>query len=116
IRDAGVMKIITNPSQAPHSFKDPASNELVGIMVDVAKAVGKHMDVELDMMTVPFDGLVPALSAGRGDFLAAPLFITDKRAEIIDFTSPLYGWGEGILVQEGSDADYSNFDDLSGKK
>lgn len=116
VQNSGVLKIITNPSQAPHSFKDPQSNELVGIMVDVAKAVGQYLDVELDMMTVPFDGLVPALSAGRGDFLSAPLFITEKRAEVIDFTSPLYGWGEGILVQEGSNNKYEEFSDLSGKK
>lgn len=116
IKDAGTINIVTTPSDAPHSFLDPASNSLQGINIDVANEVAKQLGVTVKYVSVPFDGLVATLSSGRADFLSAPLFITEKRAQVVDFTVPMYGWGEGILVPDTSKNTYGSFQDLQGHR
>lgn len=110
------LNIVTTASSPPHGFVDPKTNTLQGIMVDVGRAVGKHLGVSVKFINVPFSGLIPTLSSGRADFMSAPLFITPERAKAVDFTVPIYGWGEGIIVSAKTKAHYKSFQDLKGHK
>src|SRR3546814_16544582 len=85
-------------------------------MVDVARGIGKHLGLTVKFINVPFSGLIPALSSGRADCMSAPLFITKERAKAVDFTVPIYGWGEGIIVSDETTAHYRDFNDLKGHK
>ena len=110
------MTVVTTASNPPHGFVDPKTGKLEGIMVDVAKRVGKHLGVQVKFINVPWSGLIPTLSSGRADFMSAPLFITAERAKAVDFTEPIYGWGEGIIVKAGNKVSYRSFRDLKGHK
>src|SRR3546814_8703021 len=37
-------------------------------------------------------------------------------AKAVDFTVPIYGWGEGIIVSDETTAHYRDFNDLKGHK
>src|SRR3546814_731344 len=100
--DSGTINVVTTASSPPHGFMDPKTNSLQGIMVDVARGIGKHLGLTVKFINVPFSGLIPALSSGRADFMSAPLFITKERAKAVDFPVPIYGWGEGIIVDRKS--------------
>lgn len=110
------INVVTTASSPPHGFKNPASNQLEGIMVDVAAGVAKHLNASMELKDVPFSGLIPTLTSGRADVMSAPLFMTPERAEVIDFSIPVYEWGEGLVVHEKNDGTYTRFNDLQGSR
>jgi polar amino acid transport system substrate-binding protein len=105
IRADQSLNVVTTASAPPHGFKNPKSNQLEGIMVDVDK-----------LSDVPFSGLIPTLTSGRADVMSAPLFITEERARAIDFSAPVYEWGEGIVVSDKADKKYAKFEDMKGQR
>jgi polar amino acid transport system substrate-binding protein len=110
------LNVVTTAASPPHGFLDPATNSMRGVMVDVANAIGTHLGVTVKLTDVPFDGLIPTLTSGRADLMAAPLFITQERAQVVDFTSPIYGWGEGVVIRDGDARRYRSLADLKGTK
>lgn len=110
------LNVVTTASNPPHGFLDPGTNTLQGIMVDIAKGVAQHLGVSISFTNVPFAGLIPTLTSGRADLMAAPLFITEERANVVDFTTPVYGWGEGIIMAADSKQHYPDFESLKGHK
>jgi len=110
------LNVVTTASNPPHGFMDPASNTLKGIMVDLAQGIGKHMGVNVKLTDVAFDGLIPTLTSGRADLMSAPLFVTDDRSKVVDFTTPVYGWGEGVVVSDRQAKHFSHLEDFKGEK
>jgi len=116
IRASGTLNVVTTASSPPHGFRNPASNQLEGIMVDVATGVAKHMQAKIAYTEVPFAGLIPTLTSGRADVMSGPLFITEERAKAVDFSAPVYEWGEGVVVSDKADKPYTRFEDMQGKR
>lgn len=116
VKATKVLEVITTASAPPHGFMDPMTTKLEGIMVDVAKGVATHVGVDAVISDVGFAGLIPSLTSGRADVMSAPLFITEARAEAIDFSDPVYEWGEGIVISDKSQKNYKNFQALQGSR
>lgn len=116
IQETGFINIVTTSTNPPHGFLDPESEELKGIMFQVGRSVAQKLDVEPKFTEVTFSGLIPSTKTGRADLMSGPLFITEKREEQIDFTQPIYGWGEGLLVRDDNNRDYPNLNSLKGAR
>ncbi|MDQ2137677.1 ABC transporter substrate-binding protein [Alcaligenaceae bacterium B3P038] len=116
VQTAQTINVVTTAGGPPHGFLNPESNQLEGIMVDVSQALAKKLGVKLNLSSVPFAGLIPTLTSGRVDLMSAPLFITEERARVIDFSTPVYEWGEGLVAGTRSTKQIKNFDDLKGSK
>jgi polar amino acid transport system substrate-binding protein len=115
VKKQGAVKVVITSSSPPHGFLDAKTNTLKGIMFEVAQAIAADWGVKADFTEVPFGSLIPTLTSKRADLMSAPLFITPQRAEVVDFSDPVYGWGEGLVVAEGKPADYPELKALSGK-
>jgi polar amino acid transport system substrate-binding protein len=114
IKQRGEVRIVTTSSSPPHGFLDPKVNKLRGIMFEVGEAVAKQLGVKAKYTEVPFGSLIPELTSGRADLMSAPLFITPQRAEVLDFSSPVYGWGEGLIVKESNVKPYADLASMKG--
>jgi len=114
IKQMGVVKVVITSSSPPHGFLDAKTNSLKGIMFEVAQSIAADMGVKAEFTEVPFGSLIPTLTSKRADMMSAPLFITPQRAEVVDFSDPVYGWGEGLVVAEGKKADYPDLKSLGG--
>jgi polar amino acid transport system substrate-binding protein len=114
IKQRGEVRIVTTSSSPPHGFLDPSVNKLRGIMFEVGEAVAKDLGVKAKYTEVPFGSLIPELTSGRADLMSAPLFITPQRAEVLDFSAPVYGWGEGLIVKESSAKTYTDLGSMKG--
>ncbi len=114
IKSAGTIKVVITSSSPPHGFLDAKTNSLKGIMFEVAQVIAADMGVKAEFTEVPFGGLIPTLTSKRAQLMSSPLFITPPRAEVVDFSDPVYGWGEGMVVAEGKKADYPDLKSLAG--
>jgi polar amino acid transport system substrate-binding protein len=110
------LRVVTTAASIPHGFMEPASHTLQGVMVDIAQGIGKRLGLEVKLSDVAFSGLIPSLTSGRADMVSAPLFITEERSKVVAFSTPIYGWGEGIVVPENAKKSYAKFEDLKGAR
>ncbi|MBY0338788.1 MAG: transporter substrate-binding domain-containing protein [Acetobacteraceae bacterium] len=70
---------------APHAFPT-LQGGVQGFQIDLFREVARRMGRELVIDSASFSGLIPALNAGRYDFLCAPTTVTRERAENLLFT------------------------------
>ncbi|TCZ58552.1 transporter substrate-binding domain-containing protein [Roseicella aquatilis] len=76
----------------PHAFSS-LQGGLQGFQIDLFDAIGKKMGRPVEITGASFSGLIPAMNAGRYDFLCAPTTVTPERAANLLFT-------EGYLFTE----------------
>ena len=74
------------------------SGELVGFEVDVAKKVAADMGVSVEFVPTSWDGIIPALLAGKFDVIIGGLSIRPARNLTINFTIPYAHSGMGIAA------------------
>ena len=77
---------------APHAFPS-LQGGVQGFQIDLFREVARRMGREIVIDSASFSGLIPALNAGRYDFLCAPTTVTPERAQALLFTEG-YLWTE----------------------
>ena len=98
---------------APHAFPK-LEGGVQGFQIDLFQEVAKRMGRSITIDSASFSGLIPALNAGRYDFLCAPTTVTPERAANLLFTEG-YLWTElQFGIRRGSPPIKSE-EDLRGK-
>lgn len=93
----GTLRAAINFGNPVLAQKDSATGEARGVSVDIARELGRRLDVAVDLVTFDAAGKVfEALKAGAWD--VAFLAIDPKRATEIDFTAPYVIIEGGYLV------------------
>jgi polar amino acid transport system substrate-binding protein len=85
IRDAGKIVIATNPNYAPITFKDPATNTLMGFDIDLGTAIAKELGVKIEWQEIAFAQMLPSLQTGRVDTVLAGMSDLPTRRDVADF-------------------------------
>ncbi len=111
---AKVLKVGSDTAFAPFEFQDEKTKEYVGFDMDLIKAIGKQMGYEVQVQSMNFDGLIPALEAGNIDATISAMTITDERAQKVNFSKPYYKSGLTMVVKTNNDS-IKSFKDLEGK-
>ena len=83
--DWSKIRIATEGAYAPWNFTD-SSGKLVGFELDLAADLCKRMNAECEIVAQAWDGIIPALQAGKYDAIMAGMSITDKRKKVITFS------------------------------
>jgi polar amino acid transport system substrate-binding protein len=109
-----VLKVGSTPTGIPFTFLDTKTNTIEGVMVDLIKEIGKDAGFKVEIEGMTFSTLIPALTANKIDIIAAAMYITAPRKEVIDFSGPVYTYGEGLVVPKTDAKDYKVFADLKG--
>jgi len=109
-----VIKVGTNPDFAPFEFMDK-DGKMTGFDIELIQLLGKQMNVKIDLQSMAFDGLVPALQAGNLDMAIAGMTITEERKKSVAFSDPYYKSGLAIMVKK-ENTSINGEADLKGKK
>jgi polar amino acid transport system substrate-binding protein len=99
----------------PFTFLDTKTNSIQGVMVDLITEIGKDAGFQVQIEPMQFSTLIPSLTSNKIDIIAAAMFITAPRKEVIDFSGPVYTYGEGLIVPKSDGKDYTKFVDLKGE-
>lgn len=111
-----VLKVGSTPTGSPFTFLDTKTNTIDGVMVDIVNAVGKEAGFGVQIEPMQFAALIASLTSKRVDLISAAMFITPTRLEVVDFSLPIYSYGEGIVVPTTDKTGYVNLADLKGKR
>ncbi|WP_435748984.1 amino acid ABC transporter substrate-binding protein/permease [Microbacterium sp. PMB16] len=103
----------TDTTFAPFEFTN-ADGELVGIDMDLLRAIAKDQGFEVEIRQLGFDAALQALQSNQVDAVMAGMSITDERKQTFDFSDPYFTSGIQLGVLEASDI--QSLDDLDGKK
>ena len=96
-----------------------------GLAVDLAQAFEDHLAeltgkkrgaVQVVVMPVARDDLLPYLTAGKGDLVMANLTITPARQALVDFSDPTYPGVRELVVTGPGAPDVANLDDLAASE
>ena len=109
------VRVASTPTGVPFTFLDTKTNQISGIMVDLMKAIGKDQGIAIDISPMPFSTLIAALQANKVDVIAAAMYITPTRQEVVDFSDPIITYGEGLFVAAKDTKDYTSMADLKGE-
>lgn len=115
VKTSGKLVVGTEAQYAPYEFKDLNAN-FAGCDMWLAQQIADSLGVELEVVDMSFDGIIPAVKSGQVDIGIAAFTKTPERAEEIDF-SDLYETSAQLLVVKTGNADvYSTKEALAGQK
>ena len=101
-KDWTSVRIATEGAYPPWNATD-SSGQLIGFEVDLANDLCNRMQVECEIVAQDWEGIIPALTAGKYDVIMAGMSITDERMEVINFTESYASTPAYFAVVEGSD-------------
>ena len=109
-----VLKVGTEPTFAPFEFQKEGSKEFDGFDMDLIRAIGKQLNMKVEILNMGFDALIPAINAGNIDLAIAGMSITPDRQKAVDMSDPYYV--SGLVVVVGKDnATVKSVNDLGNK-
>lgn len=110
--DTVVYKVGTEPTFPPFDTTDDNQN-IVGLDMDLIKAIGEDQGFEVKFENLSFDGLIPALKAGNIDIVAAGMNKDDpERQKEVDFSDSYYDSQLYVAVTVDNDS-ITSIDDLT---
>lgn len=107
------VNVATDPSFVPFEMMDQETGEMVGFDMDIINAIAEHAGFEVNLTTMEFSGIIPAVQTGSQEVAIAGITITDERAQIVDFTDPYYDSGLQIIVRADNE-EVASLEDLQG--
>ena len=112
--DGSATKLVmcTNAEFPPYEYKD--GGKFMGIDVECAKLIGEKLGVEVEILDIAFDSLIPTVMSGKADFAMAGMTVTEDRKESVDFTHTYQKAVQAIVVP--IDSTISSANSLEGKK
>lgn len=107
------VNVATDPSFVPFEMMDSETGEMIGFDMDIINAVAERAGFEVNLTTMEFSGIIPAVQTGSQEIAIAGTTITEERAQVVDFSDPYYDSGLQIIVRANNE-DISSLEDLQG--
>ena len=112
IKKRGALKVGMS-TFVPWAMRDK-KGELVGFEIDVAKKLAADMEVDIEFVPTSWDGIIPALIAGKFDVIIGGMSIRPARNLTINFTIPYAHSGMGIAANKAMTEGMMWPDDYNG--
>lgn len=94
----GTLTMATNAQFEPYEYYN--GNDVVGIDVDMARAVADILGMDLKVQDMEFDSIITAVQSGKADIGVAGMTVTEDRLKNIDFTDPYATSKQVIIVRK----------------
>lgn len=118
IKESGKLVVGLSADYAPYEFhimKD-GKDEIVGLDVDIAKAISENLGVEMEIKEMEFGAIIQSVKSGMIDIGISGINPNEERKKVVDFSDIYYEAEQGILIRKDSKENIKGIDDLKGKK
>ena len=112
VKKRGELVIATEMQFPPFDISDNGTYK--GVDRDLIDEVGKELGVKIEWVTLPWDGVLPGLEAGKFDMVAGPATITKARMEHYRFSTPIAEATVALMKRKG-DSSVMKPVDIAGK-
>jgi polar amino acid transport system substrate-binding protein len=112
IKRTGETTVGTEAAFPPFEFVE--DGEIVGYGKDILDYIIADLDVELNQLDLPWQGILPGVLAGKFDFVATTVSVRPERVVAYAFTVPIAEGTTWTMIRKG-DTSMTDVADLSGK-
>lgn len=92
----------------PFGFVDKHGDP-AGFDIEAVNWIADKMGFEVRHQPMDWDGIIPALNAGKIDFIACGMSATKERAKVVDFTIPYFKVTQVLVVPGSEDMSFEDF-------
>ena len=84
VKENKKIVVATESEFAPFEFKSLVNGKdtLVGADIELAKAIGKKLGVEVEFSVMSFDNVLASVQSGKADIAIAGISVTDERKKV----------------------------------
>ncbi len=108
----GEMRVGVDASYAP--FAVATADDLFGLDIDLARAIGAKLGAKVRFVNMGFDGLYDSLKTDQVDVLISALLTDYSRTNEVLYTLPYYNAGLVLVSQAGQP--FTDYHDLGGQR
>ncbi|MCY1284387.1 ABC transporter arginine-binding protein 1 [compost metagenome] len=112
---AETYKVGATATGVPFTFLDVKSQSIQGMMVDAAQAVANAGGFEVEIQQTTFAALIPSLTAKKIDLISAAMLRTPAREKVVQYSDPVFSYGEGLIVRADDATAYTRMEDFQGE-
>ncbi len=109
----GKIIVGSDASYAPNEFVDADGTTIIGMDVDLGKAIGQKLGLEVEFQNSAFDGILPGIAAKKYELGMSSFTDNAEREKQVDMVT-YFSAGTKMAVPKGN-PDGIKIDDLCGK-
>ena len=113
-KDWKAVRVGTDATYPPFESVNP-KGEIVGWEIDYAKALCEHMKITCTFQNQDWDGIIPALLAGKFDVIISSMNVTPPRAEKVAFSDVYYSTPPAFMGPASEKSNDVSPEKLKGK-
>ena len=114
--DEGTLTVCSDTPYEPFEMEDPETGEQTGFDIELMRAVADDAGLDLEVIDLPFDGILGRIAAGECDVVASAVSIDDEREMQVDVSEPYFESGQSILVRAEDAETSATLADLAGER
>jgi polar amino acid transport system substrate-binding protein len=114
INKSGSLRVGLSGNQPPFNMK-AKSGKLIGLDVDLARAMAAAMGVNVEFVVKDFRQLLGAVEKGQVDVVLSGLTMTPERNRKVAFAGPYFASGKGLITTSAALAKTDAPSDLEGQ-
>ena len=107
ILESGELRIGLSGNQPPLNMTNK-NGEIIGLEVDLMKALAQSMGLTARFVVKPFADLIPAIERGEVDLVISGMTITPERNARVAFVGPYFISGKSVLTKSPTIASADN--------
>ena len=111
IKRTGKVTVGTEAAFPPFEYVE--DGKIVGYGKDILTYIIADMNVELNQLDLPWQGILPGLLAGKFDFVATTVMVNEERVKKYAFTVPI-AEGTSWLMKRAGDDRIQSVEDAAG--
>lgn len=118
IKSDGKLIVGTSPDYPPFEFivSEDGKSKIVGADIDLAQKMADKIGVKLEIKSMEFDSLLPALQSGVVDLVITGMTPDETRKKSVDFSDIYFQGKNGVVVRAEDAGKIKSEDDLKKLK
>jgi polar amino acid transport system substrate-binding protein len=114
VKDKGTLVVAMELKSPPTTFLSEDGKTPIGFNPDMARLIAKKLGLQVEIVDVGFDTIIPALQGKRYDMTASTMSATAERVAVVDMID-YFKAGSSVAVAKGNPDGYAP-DNLCGKQ